>query len=137
MSRSGYCDDLDDWDMIRWRGQVASATRGKRGQAFLVDLLAALDAMPEKYLIAEELQAANGEVCALGALGLKRGIDMTQIDPGEYDVVSAIFGIAEQLAREVAYMNDEYYDNETPEERFVKMRQWVLGQIRNAPDTES
>lgn len=42
MSRSGYSEELDQWDLIRWRGQVASAIRGKRGQAFLRAMLAAL-----------------------------------------------------------------------------------------------
>lgn len=56
MSRSGYTEDCDDnWQLIRWRGAVASAIRGKRGQAFLRELLAALDAMPEKRLIADAL----------------------------------------------------------------------------------
>lgn len=52
MSRSGYADWCDDnWAMIRWRGAVASAVRGKRGQAFLRELATTLDAMPEKRLI--------------------------------------------------------------------------------------
>jgi len=55
VSRSGYSDDLDNWDLIKWRGQVASATRGKRGQKLLTDLLAALNAMSEHSLIAHEL----------------------------------------------------------------------------------
>ncbi len=63
MSRSGYSDDLDSWALIRWRGQVASAIRGRRGQAVLRDLLAALDAMPEKALVASELETPQGEVC--------------------------------------------------------------------------
>lgn len=25
MSRSGYSDDVENWQLIRWRGQVASA----------------------------------------------------------------------------------------------------------------
>lgn len=57
MSRSGYSDDLDSWSMIRWRGAVTSATRGARGQAFFREMLAALDAMPEKKLIADDLEA--------------------------------------------------------------------------------
>lgn len=61
MSRSGYSDDYDgdNWDLIRWRGAVTSAIRGKRGQAFLREALAALDAMPEKQLIAGDLVAFN------------------------------------------------------------------------------
>lgn len=57
MSRSGYTEDCDGWDLIRWRGAVASAIRGKRGQAFLREALAALDAMPEKQLISHDLVA--------------------------------------------------------------------------------
>jgi hypothetical protein len=68
MSRSGYSDDCDQWDMIRWRGAVASSIRGARGQAFLKEMLAALDALPEPKLIAEELES-DGAVCAIGAVG--------------------------------------------------------------------
>jgi hypothetical protein len=37
MSRSGYSDDYGDdepWQLIMWRGAVASAFRGRRGQPF-------------------------------------------------------------------------------------------------------
>ena len=63
MSRSGYTDyddsDFANWNHIRWRGQVASATRGKRGQQFFRDLIAALDAMPTKVLITDDLYRAG------------------------------------------------------------------------------
>jgi len=56
MSRSGYSDDCEDnWSWICWRGAVKSAIRGKRGQAFLRETLAALDALPERKLIAKDL----------------------------------------------------------------------------------
>ena len=138
MSRSGYSDCDDDGSLAMWRGQVASATRGKRGQKMFRDLLAALDAMPEKALIAGELEA-DGEVCALGALARYRGVDMDKIDASEPDEVAHAFDIAHQLAAEVAYMNDEHFDyhwtgNErvdfTPEERWAGMRAWVVKQIR-------
>jgi hypothetical protein len=70
VSRSGYIDDIDDWQMIKWRGQVASAIRGRRGQKFLTDLYNALEALPEKRLIKHELKDETGEVCAIGALGM-------------------------------------------------------------------
>lgn len=144
MSRSGYIDDSEDWQRIRWRGQVASATRGKRGQRLLRDLLSALDAMPEKSLVASELETRDGDVCTLGALGKVRGIDMSKIDPEEPEQVAAAFDIAEPLAREIVYMNDEYYhgiwnestkryDAITPEQRWTKMRAWVAAQI-TAPE---
>ena len=80
MSRHGYSDDLDQWDLIKWHGQVASAIRGKRGQKLLVDLVRALDAMPEKELIASKLVTIDGEVCALGAVGQLRGTEMPILD---------------------------------------------------------
>ena len=46
MSRSGYSDDYEPSNIAMWRGQVASAMRGKRGQAFLRELIEALDAFP-------------------------------------------------------------------------------------------
>lgn len=130
MSRSGYSDDLDPLDLGRWRGRVASATRGGRGQAFFRDLLAALEAMPEKRLIAYELQQ-GGEVCAIGSLGARRGIDMSGLDPDDPDTVAGQFNIATCLAQEVVYMNDEgTWGSETPEQRWVRMRAWVASQLK-------
>ncbi len=129
MSRSGYSDDIDQWDLIRWRGQVASAIRGQRGQKLLREMLAALDAMPDKTLVTGDLETEEGEVCALGALGKVRGIDMQKLDPTEPDDVAAAFDIAPQLAREIVYENDEGWHNETPEQRWVRMRKWVAAQI--------
>jgi len=148
MSRSGYIEDMDDqWAFIRWRGYVASAIRGKRGQAFLREMLAAMDAMPEKRLIAKELECADG-VCAIGTVGKARGVDMSALDPENYDAVATTFGINEKLAQEIVYMNDEAFIFETdakgcikrdengkslyltPEGRFEKMRAWIVSHIR-------
>jgi len=131
MSRSGYTEDGDGWALIRWRGAVASAIRGKRGQQFLKELLNALDAMPEKKLIAEELSSTDG-VCAIGSVGKSRGIDMSVIDPDDYDQVVKAFGIPEALVREIEFINDEYlqYPVPTPEKRFEHVRRWVSLQIK-------
>ncbi len=129
MSRSGYIDDGQNWDWIRWRGQVASSIRGKRGQTMLRELLAALEAMPTRRLIAEALER-DGEVCALGALGRARGINMEGIDADDRERVAAVFDVAEPLAAEIAYLNDEYWDTATPEERWEKMHAWVSRKIR-------
>ncbi len=147
MSRSGYTDDIDDnWRMIRWRGMVASAIRGKRGQKLLSDLLAALDAMPEKALIAHELETKDGDVCALGALGKARAIDMSEMDPEEPESVAAAFDVATPLVQEIVYMNDEYNDSKwdeitrrcvdiSPEERWSRMREWVASKVKVAGDS--
>ena len=134
MSRSGYTDDCDGWAMIRWRGAVASSIRGKRGQEFLRELAAAMDAMPEKALIAHELKDADGDFCTLGVIGAARGIDMTKIDPEDRDSVSAAFGISPAMAAEIVFENDEAgWWNEAPEIRWARMRQWVEANLTKEP----
>ena len=131
MSRADYSYDIDSWELIMWRGQVASAIRGKRGQALLRDLVTALDALPEKSLTFGELETEGGEVCALGAVGKLRGIDMKEIDPSEPDVVAGAFDVAEQLAREIVHQNDEGGPwKETPEQRWQRMREWAVGNLK-------
>lgn len=126
MSRSGYSDDCDGPELNLWRGAVESAIRGKRGQAFFAELAAALDAMPEKRLIVDELQTAGGEFCTIGVLGHARGVDMTTIDPENRRAVAKAFNIAPALAAEVVFENDEAgWHDETPEIRWSRMRQWV------------
>jgi len=110
MSRSGYTDECDGWALIRWRGAVNSALRGKRGQAALREILEALDALPEKKLAKDSLVNAEGEYCTLGALGLHRGIDVSNIDPDDREAVANSFGISEAMAAEIMYINDEWHD---------------------------
>lgn len=132
MSRSGYSEDVDNWALICYRGAVESAIRGKRGQRLLRDMLAALDAMPVKELIAEDLER-DGRVCALGALGNARGMDMTEIDPYDSATVASRFDIAESLAREIAFVNDDdYFDcrHPTPAQRWQRVRNWVIAALR-------
>lgn len=128
MSRSGYVDAYgdDDLAMGRWMGVVASAARGQRGQSFLRDLIEALDAMPVKRLIKEDLRK-DGEVCALGALGAKKGLDLESLDPEDYDVVAKSFNIAAPLVQETVFMNDEFYYDSTPEKRWEHIRKWAQG----------
>ena len=130
MSRSNYQDgsDMETWELVRWRGAVAKATKGARGQQMLRELLVALDAMPEKRLIKESLEY-GAEVCALGCLGRAKGLDMSKLDPENYDAVAKAFGIAPALTQEIVWMNDEYDENETPEQCWTRMRQWVSSQI--------
>jgi hypothetical protein len=137
MSRSGYSDDSDNHAM--WRGQVASAIRGKRGQAFLRELVEALDAMPEKRLIANNLIVTGRErsvfgVCAIGSVGVKRGIQMEALDAYNYDAIADTFGIAHQLVREIAHINDDDWSNHiTPEDRWQRVRNWAASNLRDTP----
>ena len=152
MSRSGFSDDGPDsqeqqWAMIRWQGQLASAIRGKRGQAFLSELVEALDAMPEKRLIAGELimgapafipptltKQVVPQVCAIGALGLKRGINLAALDHENYDAIGDAFGIAHQLVQQDEWMNDEGCYHHTPEQRWQYMRDWAVKLLRVTVD---
>lgn len=125
MSRSGYSDDYDDEGRGGlWRGAVASALKGKRGQAALRELLVALDAMPAKELASESLVTEEGAFCTLGVLGHARGIDMTPIDPEDYDAVAKAFGIAPAAVREIVYLNDEY----TSDTKWVEFE--ITGPVR-------
>ena len=141
MGRHGYSDD-DCFDRDaqlahgRWRGMVKSAIRGKRGQKLLTDLLAALDAMPDKRLVAGVL-ASSGEVCTLGALCLHQSI-MTmaemaalnvddEIDDADWanEMLADKLDAAKCLIQEIEYQNDEGGWRETPEKRWERMRRWV------------
>lgn len=129
MSRSGYTDDCDGWELIKWRGAVASAIRGRRGQSFLREMLTALDSLESKTLIRDEL-IEDGAVCAIGAVGKSRGLPMENIDPEDREAVATAFEIPHALACEVMYMNDEWGPyQEAPEARFARMRQWITEKL--------
>jgi hypothetical protein len=132
MSRAGYSEDISDWALICWRGAVKQAICGRRGQAFLKEMLDALDAMPKKALIESDLITDEGEVCAMGSVALKRGIDVYNVDPTDRREVAETFGIAPAMAAEIAYENDEGGWRETPEQRWTRMREWVVAQLKTA-----
>jgi len=121
----------DNWALIKWRGQVASAIRGKRGQQFLRDLIAALDAMPEKRLISGDLQL-DGEVCALGAVAVAKGLPVEQMDTYDYDAMASQFNVAHQMLQEIMFENDEDYGG-SPEGRWKWMRRWATQNLREVP----
>lgn len=139
MSRSGYSDsddgDYDQWQQIMHNGRVMSAIRGKRGQAFLRELVEALDAMPEKKLIANDLQSGGG-VCAIGSVGLRRGVDMSAIEVEDYVKIAEVFGIAPSLVQEIEWENDSalgYWEEQKPdgdERRWKRVRQWAVSHLR-------
>ena len=143
MSRSGYTDDYDydNWASIRWRGAVASAIRGQRGQRFIREAIAALDAMPEKRLAARTFEA-SGDFCTLGVIGQSRGVDLSVLnaecdDDYQSDVhreAAGLLGIPRALAAEVMEENDECADeyewHKAPFRRWRKMRDWLESQLR-------
>lgn len=135
MSRSGYVDDMDDiLELGRYRGQVKSAIRGKRGQAFLRELADAMDAMSEKILITGELINAEGDCCVIGVVCKSRGLDVSDVDVEEPEQVGELVGIACQMAAEIEYENDEgSWLSETPQQRWKRMRRWVERHLKKEP----
>jgi hypothetical protein len=113
-----------------WRGVIASASRGKRGQAFFRALVEALDGMPEKRLVEGELENEEGSVCALGCLGKARGLNIGSVDTEDWARLGELFDIAPQLAQEVMFVNDGSWHRATPEERWLTVRTWAARQIR-------
>jgi len=116
--------------MICWRGAVTRAIKGKRGQVFLRELLAALDAMPEKALISSQLRDEQGDVCALGAACAKKEVDPTAFDVEDedhHDPLGRALGIAPALVAEIEYVNDDsdYRREQDPFNRYARVRKWV------------
>lgn len=146
MSRHGYTED-EPWDvadMLRqagWRQAVRNAIKGKRGQAFLRELRDALEAMPVHELAAQSF-TRGGEVCALGSVMLKRGLDASAIEMVEdddesepvYEEAAAMLKIAPCMAAQIMYANDEGSYTETPAQRWARMRRWVERRIDEARD---
>ncbi len=128
MSRSGYSEDCEDVGL--WRGAVDRAIHGKRGQAFLREMVASLDALPSKELVFGEIVRDSEHVCALGSVALARGVDVSELDISDGDDVGAAFGIARALACEIAYVNDEEQEPlETGAERWTRMRAWAVSNL--------
>lgn len=130
MSRSGYSEDCEHLNL--YRATVERSISGKRGQAFIRELVQAMDDMPEKRLIHGDLMSASGEVCAIGVVCKSRGLDVSAVDVHDPDEVGGLVGISRSLAAEIEYENDEgTRSQETPEERWIRVRKWVGDQIRS------
>ncbi len=159
------CSDEEDfpgqWGL--WEGNCGRSIRSKAGQRELREFEAALLALPEKRLIHGKLRDDEGGVCAIGAYGLHKGVDLSKFDP-EYD--NEEVGIAGGMPRLVAWsivaLNDMdiddhlefcpgpvplttwgalqhppagYYVNipYTPEERYEKVLAWVRARLKADP----
>ena len=135
MSRSEYSEDCDGRELNLWRGAVNSAINGKRGQAFLIESLAALDAMLVKKLTTDSLHdPVVGEFCTLGVVGAARGMALKPLEYANPSEIGAAFGISRAMAAEIMFENDDCDSYSikaiTPERRWILMRYWVQSHIR-------
>jgi hypothetical protein len=158
MSRinSDYEDYSDNpyFDQGRWQHNVQQATFGKRGQAALREVEAALLALPEPRLVPDYLCTLQpvsvtddgeldvvAEFCVLGALAAHRGKALTELERAATWLESDDWetarwahqnlGLTETLAYTLMNENDEGpYASETPEQRFARVLGWVQSAIR-------
>lgn len=166
MSRisEGECDDTASFlRSCAFGHNIQQALRGKKGKKFLIELEAALLALPEKRLAKGVMSAANehpdskrnskNDVCALGAVALKRAMTAgkareealkelaDKFDPEESEwktqkQAAQEVGISHPLAYAIIYRNDEYCHSDTPEKRYSRVLEWVQAKIAGE-DTNS
>lgn len=144
MSRISYDEGYDGPDTSGlWAHSERRAFASARGKAALKELEAALLALPAKRLI-ESNVCDGSDVCAIGSIALKREIDAGKdreaalsdlagkwggedwYDP--YDLAPA-FGIAKTVAFRTVEANDEICQDDTPEERYANVLDWVRRKI--------
>lgn len=161
--RIGYSDEEDyPGQFGLWQGNCQRSLKGRAGQAALRELEAALLALPDKRLIAEELMDDNGAVCGIGAVAKFRGVITEEMRAqGEHDMegVGVDLGMPRLVAWKIVEMNDLQFSGTnllfaegpyrwpaeqpyayievTPEQRYERMLKWVREQITPAvPDRE-
>lgn len=140
MSRSGFYE-VDDWDrdlilaIGRVQARIASARRGKRGQAFLRKALAALDQMEDKRLAGGTFGVSGGCMCIMSSIATETGKAAAIEGYDKYcgEVVcqrlARGFDVAHVLIQDLVWQNDEIAPSD-PVARWVFMR----GEIERAID---
>jgi hypothetical protein len=131
--RINWCDEErfpGQFDL--WQENCERSLRGKQGQEELRQLRAALLALPEKRLIHELLEDEAGGVCAIGAYGKYKGLDLSQFDvDSNTDEVGIAGGMPALVAWKVVEMNDlEFNRSITPEQRYERMLAWIESKLR-------
>lgn len=144
---SRFNDDYDDEDFNNqaalYQANTDRALAGKRGQAFLKEMEEALLMLPQKRLINGAV-CKEGEVCAIGALAVKRKRDAGDSisaalywlekeapdEDAEADSTSAYaeehLGVLDRLAFRMAWVNDlNEPEEETPEKRYERVLTWI------------
>lgn len=139
MSRLYWDDDFDPQEEGLLQGWLKSAIQGRRGQQFLADLVAALDALPAPELISGALEdSETGCCCAFGAVRRHRGAERVPIgfDPEEEDVtpdyLAGPFNVSKTLAWAVVEENEDTSTSNTLEarrRRWESVRAWAMSNL--------
>ncbi len=137
---------------ILWEANQERSLKSKRGQAALRRLEAALLALPEKKLVADVIETADGLVCGLGTLAKYEHYEGSLELPsrpaedashkewdewytsGDYDgeatedamlALAVALNVPKLVAIAIIYENDDYYKTQTPEARYDKVLKWT------------
>ena len=138
MSRSNYSHEWTN-EMYLYRGTVNRSIDGKRGQAFLKRMVAALEAMPIKELHADIFAKTDGVCCAMGAVALHEGHDIEKdYDPNVQDDSNYAYeklNISRSMAAEIAFLNDDgnwfFQEEEKPSARWKRMYAWAKDRLKD------
>lgn len=138
--RISYSEDEDyPGQFGLWQANCDRSIAGRAGQLALRELEAALLALPEKRLIAHELER-DGDVCAIGALVKYKGITPKNDPDGEMDLIGVECGIPRLAAWKLVELNDSILDTKwsdgkliplTPEERYQSVLDWVRKRLKS------
>lgn len=152
MSRFEDCDYDEDFNNQAelYQANTERCLLGKRGQVFLKEMEKALLMLPRKRLINGAV-CREGDVCAIGALALKRKRDagdsisaalywLEKEAPDEDEYADATseyaerhLGVIDRLAYRMAWVNDVDAEEEmSPEDRYKHVLAWVRAQRRKA-----
>ena len=144
--RVSFSDEEDYQGQFNlWHANCWRSRRGRKGQATLRELEAALLTMPVKELHVDVLVEPTGEACAIGAMLLQRKVnegmtreeaatELGKLDP--YDTEHhgvEIGGMPRLVAWSVAVENDDNYfceSKETPTHRYERVLAWVRLQLK-------
>ena len=134
MSRFWEDESDDPLDYARYEAAKRSTLRGRRGQAFLRELVAALDALPRPELSEGALgDRRTGCVCALGAIALAQGDSFDDLakDNGNWslDETAERYSISPTLANEIISANDDWRDGNAVNvrrSRWRHVRAWAV-----------
>ena len=146
-SRISYDYDYDkysDLDAGRWERNVRAVFEGKRGQKLLRELEAALLDLPEprlsQGLVLDLAGGAHGvQACALGAIALRRGVEVPDwLNSEGADAIAEwaqfSLGLTFTAAWRLMELNDEEFSGIDDEGRYEGMLQWVRARL-HAGDT--
>lgn len=145
----GEIDDADDQRRYNLhQGVIAKQMRSRKGQAFLRELIASLEALPEKRLVNDAV-AKDGCVCGLGAIALRRRVDagedrdavLADLANVEVDVrdgdehvsewAERELGAQQNVASAIAWTTDADEGTITPEQRYERVLSWAKSQVRS------